>query len=160
MGNWTGDALTFSAGSSVISVTVNKVASDVSISLTDSELIVGDSVTISGAISPSRSGATVIMEYRLVGATSWSQLTTLTTNANGQYSYPWSPTEAGEYEVRVRWDGDSNTTGDNSTEESVLVEAAGTGFQFPIPLYAIVAIVIVVVVVVAAVYFLKFRKSR
>ena len=154
MANWTGDAKTLSAESAVATLTINKVPSEVSIALSDSSVDLGSAVTISGSISPKRVSAVVTIQYRISSGV-WTKLISVVTDADGGYSYPWTPATAGDYELRAFWDGDASTESDTSVIQALSVEAPQA---FPIPLYALAGIIIALLAVVGlAVYFKKFR---
>jgi len=98
----------------------------------------------------------VTILYRLSGAETWTLLDTSKTSDNSQYSHDWTPTAAGTYEIKARWEGDANTVGDESDTKTITVQEAPT--MPDITLFVIAGIIIVIAVAVA-VYFLKFRKK-
>jgi hypothetical protein len=51
-----------------------------------------------------RSGVTITLNYRQ--DTDWTQLTTVTTNLDGSYSYQWTPPTADMYQFQATWPGD------------------------------------------------------
>lgn len=102
-------------------ITVAKLSSSISISPSPTTIKVGETTTISGSIIPVRVGVTVTIHSRLAGGT-WDTLTTVLTNEKSQYSYVWTPPEAGTYDVKASWLGDANTLGAESTVETIAVE--------------------------------------
>jgi hypothetical protein len=92
---------------------------DSSITISSSALVVPISLdtTISGAISPVRADVTVTINYTRVDEIAWMTLTDTSTDSNGQYSHVWEPTEAGDYQLKAFWGGDSSTL---SAETAVL----------------------------------------
>ncbi len=138
-------------------ITIGKLASTLSISAVPATVTEGEDITISGSITPTRAGVTVTISYKLSGETTWSTLGTASTNANGQYTYSWTPTTEGEYNVKASWQGDANTLGDESNVITVTVEAAEAE-PTDMTLYIVAAVIVVVIVAAIAVYFLKFRK--
>jgi len=132
-----------------------KIVSDISMTLAKTTIAVGEGVTISGSITPSKVGVTVTIRYRLAGG-SWETLGTTTTDSNSQYSHTWTPTQAGTYEIQASWAGDTTTGSDQSSIYTLKVEASSPP---NILLYAGIGAAVVVVVVVLL-YFLKFRKSK
>ena len=90
------------------SVTVAKLSSTISMSTSTTTVTVGENITINGSISPTRVGATVIIEHRLLEGT-WSILTAATTDENSEYSHVWIPSKTGTYELKASWPGDVNT---------------------------------------------------
>jgi PKD repeat protein len=135
-------------------VTIQKLTSQVSLSASLTTLNVGETSTISGTLTPTRSGVTIKIEYRLVGETSWSELGTATTDGQGTYSYDWIPSAAGNYEVKASWQGDATASPGESITEQISVSEK----PFPIPLLYIAVPIIIVLIVAVMVYFLKFKK--
>lgn len=86
-------------------VTIKKLSSTISIYVSPANITVGDSTTINGSISPIRAEVNVTIQYRLSGE-NWSTLKNVTTDADGLYSYNWTPTTTGTYEVKASWKGD------------------------------------------------------
>jgi len=133
-----------------------KVVSEITMSLSRQTIEVGESVTISGLLSPSRVGVTVTIKHRVAGSTTWDTLATTTTDSSSQYTHTWTPTKAGSYEIQAVWLGDATTTADQSSVYSLEVDAPSTNVM----LYVGIGVVVVVVIVAIVVYFLKFRKPR
>ncbi|MDH5440542.1 MAG: Ig-like domain-containing protein, partial [Candidatus Bathyarchaeota archaeon] len=106
-------------------INIGKAGSSISISISPTTLTIGESTTISGSLSPTRAATTVTIQYRANEGT-WTTLTSVTTDSDGTYSYTWTPTTAGTYEIKASWEGDENTLPSESTEQSVTAEAAPT----------------------------------
>jgi len=83
---------------------------------------VGSNLIINGSISPVPSAAEVKITYRPLGAGVWNSLANTTTNAEGEFSHVWSPTEPGTFEFKVGWDGDQKYDGDESDVVVVVVK--------------------------------------
>ena len=134
-----------------------KIASNITLGISSSSITLGESVTVSGTVSNSTgaiAGVAVTIQYK-TGTTAWTNITTVTTDSTGSYTYDWTPTKAGTYEIKASWAGDADTYGAES-EVKTLEVASG-----PIPILVIVAALAVVAVVVAiAVYLLKVRKPK
>jgi len=90
------------------SVTVAKLSSTIFVTTSTTTLTIGENITINGCISPTRAGATVTIEHRLLGGT-WSILTAATTDENSECSHIWIPSKTGTYELEASWPGDVNT---------------------------------------------------
>jgi len=137
-------------------IVVGRLSSTISINVDPSAITRGDSVTVTGSITPERKGVTVTIQYRLEGEETWTSLDPLTTDDSSQYSYDWTPTAAGTYQIKAGWEGDANTIGDESDPTTITVQE--TSIISDTTLLLIIGIVIVIAVAVA-VYFLKFRKK-
>jgi hypothetical protein len=104
---WPGDDLYLPATSSVITVEVNKLDSAISIEVSPTSVMIGDTATVNGSITPVRVGVTVTIWYRTSGVVAWSDLTSVVTDGSGQYSYDWTTTDVGTFELNASWPGDS-----------------------------------------------------
>ena len=129
----------------------------VSISTDPTTLTLGDSVTINGSITPTHAGASVTIWYRRSGENDWSSLATTQTNDNGQYSYEWTPTGSGTFEVKASWAGDAATMDDESETKTVTIQEAPES-GIPWYFWYLIAGIIIVIAAVVLVYFMKFRK--
>jgi len=133
-----------------------KLRSTVSISASSDTVTVGDKVTISGSIDPTRSRVTVTLWYRLTGTVTWNNLTATQTNTASQYSCTWTPSAAGTYEVKTSWEGDSNTQPSESTIFIIKVNEAPTG----VPLYLVAAVGAIVIVAISIAAYSLIRKKH
>ncbi|MFQ5999158.1 MAG: PKD domain-containing protein [Candidatus Bathyarchaeia archaeon] len=140
-----------------------KAFSNVTLDISSSSITLGENVTISGTVSKSTgaiAGVDVTIQYKLTGAMTWTNATTVTTNSTGGYTYAWTPTEAGTYEIKASWAGDADTYGAES-EEKTLEVAPKQEVSKSIPfLVIVVALAVVAVVVAIAVYLFKVRKPK
>lgn len=131
--------------------------STVSINIDKSSVTVGSNVTVSGDINPPRAHVNVTIAFRAAGTQTWNTSRTVETLDNGNFSYVWSTTEIGSYELKASWIGDENTLPAESSVRTVNVESPPPDV---LP-YIIVAILLIVVAVVAIIlYYKKIRKSK
>jgi hypothetical protein len=123
--SWDGDATYSGAFSALMSFTVSKLSSSISCSISASELTIGESTIISGSILSVSSviqppsAISVTLSYRINGV--WTPLATVTSTADGSYSYTWTPTQVNSYQLRASWSGDSFFKNAISSEVSVTV---------------------------------------
>jgi len=112
---------------SIASKTINigKASSSISISISPTTFTIGESITISGYLSPRREGVSITIQSRPSGG-AWTTLTSVQTDPEGGYSYIWTPTAAGTYEIKANWEGDENTLPGESAGQLVTAEAAPT----------------------------------
>jgi len=113
-------------------VTVQKEPSTINIIAIPSTTKPGENITITGSIIPPRIGVNVTIRYRPSGEPIWTDLTTVLTNETSQYSYDWTVTTEGIYELMSQWEGDATTLGAESSTISVVI-----GFQHPIALFTV-----------------------
>ena len=85
----------------------------ISISLVSTTINRGESVTVSGSISPAISGAMVHMTYRKAGEAEVER--TVTTAPDGSYSDTYEPDAAGSWSVKTSWEGDREFEGSTSS---------------------------------------------
>jgi hypothetical protein len=86
-----------------------KATSSLSIRLSSNVITLGQVALISGSLLPAKPSSNVSIKYHFNRVASWSNLTTVKTDASGNYSYDWAPAEVGSYEVRASWEGDEGT---------------------------------------------------
>ena len=111
------------------SISIGKVPSSISISVSETTFTVGESTTISGFLSPPCEGASITIQCRPSGGT-WTTLEKVTTGSDGGYRCTWTPTTAATYEVRASWEGDEATLSSKSTGQ--IVRAAAIELWVPL----------------------------
>jgi hypothetical protein len=132
--NWTGDAISNPAESSIATLTVKKVASAITISLNPTTITVEENVTINGAINVTHIGVNVTIHFRLVGGI-WDTLTTVQTDNASQYAFIWTTTEGGTYEIYSSWQGDNITLGAESPKTVLTVKKFSSSITIDINPY-------------------------
>jgi len=105
---WLGDAGTEGAESPMVVLTVNKKTSIITIYVDPPTATVGSDITISGTITPTKANVDVSILYRLA-AGDWVTQATVKTDSQSRYTYTWTTTETGTFEVKSIWIGDENT---------------------------------------------------
>jgi len=144
---------------------IEKGSVTVSISVSPLNVTLGEGTIVNGSVETQNpvEGKNITIQYRLVGEENWNNITTVTVDANGEYSYDWMPEAAGNYEVRVTWPGDQSTRSSESEVKAVNVKEtpppSETGID-PILLYVAIATVIAVILIATAFYVIKIRKPK
>ena len=149
---WPGDAAYVTAQSPTIELTVEKIDSTISIAVSEEKVTVGSNIVISGKITPTKPDVTVTIHLQLPNGT-WNQIE-ITTDSSGEYSYDWTPSQEGTYQIKTSWSGDQNTSPAESDLETVIVEPAA----FLDLVYIGIGIAILAAAAIAAIYFLKIKK--
>jgi PKD repeat protein len=90
-------------------ISVGKLNSTISISASPTTLMTGEYTTINGTVTPTREGAKVTIWYRYLGEDAWLNLTAIAADESSIYSYDWTPSKPGTYELKTSWLGDENT---------------------------------------------------
>lgn len=121
--SWEGDSTYAGATSSSASFTVSRISSTISCSVSKSEVAEGDSLTVSGSISPAVSGKTVTLSYKKPDGSTFT--ITVTTGSDGSYSDSYKPDATGSWSVTASWDGDSTHDGASSESKSFTVKKKG-----------------------------------
>jgi len=96
-----------------------KASSSISCSLSSTSLVIGSSITVSGMISPSRSGVIVDLSYTMPNGTIIGRM--VTTGSDSSYSDTYTPTIIGSWSVKAGWSGDSLYDGTTSSSKSFTV---------------------------------------
>lgn len=150
--SWEGNADYQRANSSVVSVTVNKITTSITLTASSTSIKVGGNTTLTGQITPALSGVSVRI---VIGTTN---ITTVTTSSTGSFTYLWEPAEAGSYDLKAVYDGDATYSSSESLAATVTVESPPTTIDWLY--YAIAAIVIVIIIIVIAVYLMRRRSKK
>jgi hypothetical protein len=121
---WPGDSNYKGSVSTWISFSVIRRPSSISISVSSAYIVPGDSLGVSGILSPAVSNATVTLSYRVQGGC-WITLTDLAVDSNGRFSYLWTDTPAtkGTYELKASWLGNDDYEGISGSTSFSVVEA-------------------------------------
>jgi hypothetical protein len=140
-------------------ITVAKEDSEITLALSSGleDVDVGDDVTISGAITPVQGIVNVTIKYKEAGEVSSSLLANVLTNSESQYTYTWTTTEKGTYDIKASWPGDADTGSDESAPKTLRI---GVEEAIDTVTYVIVGVVAVVVILAIVIYFVKFRKPE
>lgn len=126
-----------SSFSNSVRVTVTRpapAATRVSASVSSGSVSFGSRVTLSGTVTSGGTGLanrSVIIESRPVGGTwrDWSTVTTVRTNAEGQYTRSWTPGASREYRGRIT----ATSTHASSFSNAVTIRVTGKPSSGPTP---------------------------
>jgi hypothetical protein len=129
----------------------------ISCSVLPASVILGNSSTVSGSITPVVSDITITLTYTKPDATTINR--TATTGTDGSFTDTFIPDVVGSWSVNANWAGNDNYFGSSSFDESFTVEKAATAGFPMIYVYLIVIIIVVIVAVIAAYSFMK-RKTK
>jgi len=121
--NSEGDDTYTGATSPSVSFTVSKISTTISCSVSPSEVTEGDSVTVSGRISPALTGKTVTLSFKKPDGSTLTRTTT--TGSDGSYSDSYKPDAVGSWSVSASWDGDSEHLSASSQSASFNVKKKG-----------------------------------
>jgi hypothetical protein len=94
--------------------------STMSLTASPTYLIQGNSVTLSGQLSPVSQNATVTI-YVKTNSSPWAELTAVTTDSSGRFTYTWVPEDSGIGYVRASWSGNDYYAGADSQTQALTV---------------------------------------
>jgi hypothetical protein len=80
----------------------------------------GTTITVQGQISPDLANQVVTLYLSSLGS-SWNLVTTVVTQANGEFTYSWKSEAAGSMQVRASWAGNDQYAGTTSPAQNMLI---------------------------------------
>ncbi len=130
--SWTGDQGYSGSTSTQQTLVVQYGQSSIQLSLSQSTIYSGSSVTLTANITPNTaSDGTVTIQESTDGLT-WSTLGSGTPGF-GTFSYNWTPSAAGTYYLRASWTGDQDYLGSTSTQQTLVVQHIPTSISINAP---------------------------
>jgi hypothetical protein len=103
------------------SFTIRNPSASISLSALPYTFDMGGSTVIGGSTSPAYENTKVKIETRRSSGT-WYTLATVSTKLDGSYSYKWTPSEAGQYEIRALLEPDVGHDPATSSTIGITVE--------------------------------------
>jgi len=92
----------------IMGVIAGPEPSTLSLLASPDNMTIGETTTLSGALTPALEGETINIQCRLGGA-AWSDVASVLTDGSGQYSYEWTQTEtAGNFQFKASWSGNAD----------------------------------------------------
>jgi peptide/nickel transport system substrate-binding protein len=86
-------------------ITITRQPSSLSCTLSSTQIIEGDSITITGSITPPLTGRNVTLTYQPPSGSASTRKAT--TDSNSEYSDTYMPSTLGSWMVTASWDGDA-----------------------------------------------------
>ena len=117
--NWTGDDTFEPAESRIVTLTVNKMESSITLETETDEVTVGANVTFHGNLTPPTI-TNIAIHYHKLGK-AWVVLDTVRTDINGYFTYIWKTSEGGAFEFYAFWEGTENISSAQSSKISITV---------------------------------------
>jgi len=155
---WLGDANTYGAKSTIITLIVQRLSSNITLEVTPSSITLGSSVTITGYLKPDEANPANITIYYKNATGNWILLTTVSTNASGFFTYTWTPQSAGNFEIYANWAGNDIYDSAQSDIKQIKVEEPFSIFTY-LP-YIIAIIAVIVIVIVSLIYIRKKKRTK
>jgi len=120
-------AIAYSNSNTASILKVSEIPPGISCNVSSPNLVLGDSVAISGSISPAVSGTNVTLSYTMPNGS--ILIRTVTSTSNGSYSDTYTPSVAGSWSVSSSWQGNSAYAGASSTPTAFLVSEIATNLS-------------------------------
>jgi len=98
--------------SNLIKVSVSKAPSTISCLVSTSKIKLGETITVSGSISPTHAGVSVTLLYKKPDGSTFTRK--LTTATDGSFSDNYKPDASGDWAVTASWLGDADSNGATS----------------------------------------------
>jgi hypothetical protein len=147
---WPGDETTTNSTNTTGILRVNKLSSNISITVEPEKIVLGLNITIKGSLTPAKENVTVSIQIsKINGPGSWNL--TAQTVEKGFYSIAWKPPETGNYTIKAFWQGDDYTELAQSKIKIFTVEqssengASAINFQYA----ALIALIVAALVILA-----------
>jgi hypothetical protein len=124
--------------------------SSLALQISSAVMLENNNVTLSGQILPQTANENVTLQAKINGD-SWTTIGTVLTQADGRFTYNWTPETGGVIPVQASWLGNRQLNGATSTQTNVII----------LPLLVVALIVtLVLAVVMLLVVFVKIRRRR
>jgi parallel beta-helix repeat protein len=136
---------------------VIKLTTYITCTLDPVSIALGKQVTISGAITPTRTSANITIS--IVGPNGFVTTIDALTQSTGSYSATFSPDRTGTWTFRASWQGDNQHLGSQSIVASLIVVPLSSGPAFPQVWLAYVAVASAVSAILVIVL-LRMRRKR
>lgn len=101
------------------SVIIPKESSEISCTTNKNSLVIGNTLTISGAITPLMADVPVTLTFIKPDFSFYEVLAT--TSSGGSFSYNYEPDTTGSWAVKASWDGNNQYSGSTSSSRSFTV---------------------------------------
>jgi peptide/nickel transport system substrate-binding protein len=109
--------------SAILNLQLQKLASTLSCTPPTTAVDVGKPLTVTGRVTPAVAGITVTLTYQPPSGTAITR--SVTTNADGEYSDAYTPSDIGAWTVTARWDGDASHEAATSATQAFTVQKSG-----------------------------------
>jgi peptide/nickel transport system substrate-binding protein len=109
--------------SAILNLQLQKLTSTLSCTPPTTAVDVGKPLTVTGRVTPAVAGITVTLTYQPPSGTAITR--SVTTNADGEYSDTYTPSDIGAWTVTARWDGDTSHEAASSATQAFTVQKSG-----------------------------------
>jgi peptide/nickel transport system substrate-binding protein len=109
--------------SSILNLELQQRATTLSCTAPSTAVDVGKPLTVTGRITPAVAGITVTLTYQPPSGAAITR--SITTNADGEYSDAYTPSDTGAWSVTARWNGNTDYDAATSTTQAFTVQKSG-----------------------------------
>jgi hypothetical protein len=128
---WLDDPMYADASSAIVTLTVTTLPSTLTCNTSTTTVTIGDNVTLRGEVLPIRPGIDVTLQYQT--ASGWTEIQSVATDTQGQYTYLWTPSSGGDYQVRAICTDDDMYSAAVSAFQSITVEKLSVTITCTVP---------------------------
>lgn len=152
----------------LVGTTVAAQSTTISLSVSETNIVEGYEVTVSGAIEPPDEVSITLLYTMPDGSTLTRNVTS---SSDGSFSDLFKPTDAGYWSVKASWSGSETQAGATSSTESFTVLEAeiwgdaenGDGLDFwklwePLPSWALIIVAVVAIAIFIGIILLAIKK--
>ncbi|MHC1589967.1 MAG: endo-1,3-alpha-glucanase family glycosylhydrolase [Candidatus Hecatellaceae archaeon] len=118
--SWDGDGYRRPSQSSIKQATVSKIPTSITVSVSPSKVYRGETVKVTGLLSPAVSGASVTIAYLKKGGDIVKR--TVLTASDGSFQDAYRLGECGTWTITAGWEGDEKHQGGESLPAACIVE--------------------------------------
>jgi hypothetical protein len=109
--------------SSILNLEIPKLTATLSCTAPTTAVDVGKPLTVTGRVTPTVAGITVTLMYQPPSGAAITR--SVTTDADGEYSDSYTPSDTGAWSVTAHWDGDSAYNATTSATQAFTVQKSG-----------------------------------
>lgn len=120
---YAGTATYEASESSVLTLELAKLTATLSCTAPTTAVDVGKPLTVTGRLNPAVAGVTVTLTYQPPSGAAMTR--SITTNADGEYSDSYTPSDTGAWSVTARWNGNNDHDAATSTTQAFTVQKSG-----------------------------------
>lgn len=139
-----------------ITLTLRKLASSISLSISRESVRKGEQITISGSVNPPLAGVAITITFERPDGSTFNE--TVPAGSSGSFNYAFIPQDEGNWRVYASWLGDEKYEGSSSSSFSFTVQAPLK--PLPWELYATISAVMVIAIVTVAVVRKRTRRNH
>jgi hypothetical protein len=154
-----GDNSTCEAYSNTQAITVSKIQTTISHSVSSNTLTEGNSITVSGITDPAASDHIITLTIEKPDGSTLTR--TVTTTSDGSFAYSFKPEAIGYWSITASSNEDSTFIGASSPEKSFELIQKELNWELPLSIFVIIGIAVAVITSIAiTAWFIRRSRKR